>query len=236
MQACPELDHEMRSQISAVAAMAEIVKRFAEIEPVQVSTAKLHQFLHETSSVRLSDDIRLVALASALQTKKFKTGWRGFSQIYELARELEPSNTGLLIPWIISGLDCWLLRDDMAEDEKAEVATDLSRLMDSLELVGDNSMAYLRGLLEFRSPTKKRDFSKALQYFRFALESCEDVQEAVLPKLYAAHCLFELRDLDGALFEYRAIDQKEIMEMSDVSVCDLVSIRISELRSLLSQG
>lgn len=226
----------MRSQISAVAAMAEIVKRFAEIEPVQVSTAKLHQFLHETSSVRLSDDIRLVALASALQTKKFKTGWRGFSQIYELARELEPGNTGLLIPWIISGLDCWLLRDDMAEDEKAEVATDLSRLMDSLELVGDNSMAYLRGLLEFRSPTKKRDFSKALQYFRLALESCEDVQEAVLPKLYAAHCLFELRDLDGALYEYLAIDQKELKEMSDDSACDIVAARISELRSLLSQG
>ena len=236
MQACPELDHEMRSPISVVAAMVEIVKRFAEIEPVQVSTAKLHQFLRDTSGDRLSEGARLVALASALQTKKFKTGWRGFSQIYELARELEPSNTGLLIPWIISGLDCWLLRNDMAEDEKAEVATDLSRLMDSLELVGDNSMAYLRGLLEFRSPIKKRDFSKALQYFRLALESCEDVQEAVLPKLYVAHCLFELRDLDGALYEYLAIDQKELKEMSDDSACDIVAARISELRSLLSQG
>ena len=226
----------MRSPISAVAAMAEIVKRFAEIEPVQVSTAKLHQFLYETSSVRHSEGIRLVALASALQTKKFKTGWRGFSQIYELGRALEPSNTGLLISWILSGLDCWLLRDDVADDDKSEVAADLSRLLDSLDLVKANSIAYLRGLLEFRSPSKKRDFSKALHYFRLALESCEDVQEAVLPKLYAAHCLFELRDLDGALYEYLAIDQKELMDMSDASACDLVAVRVSELRSLLSQG
>jgi TPR repeat protein len=191
------------------------VEAFRGSGKVEVSPAKLAQFVKATRPVNLPKSERLRRLAIELELAPFADGWDGLRQIYDAAAAAAPADARIYHSRAIAAV-AWLDPWSTPEPERRLIiAADAeAALARALDLSPDDSrIIYTMGHLYYNHPLWKDDPDgwavRAAKWFERAARMDP---ENTIAQLYLAHCHHDRKDWSRAIAEYSKVDLVKLAE------------------------
>lgn len=219
-----------RNPSKIIEALQDSIRQFRGADyPVVVTSEKLSQYLAQTEFTDFERSLRLVALASGLQSE---LDWKGFCRIYEEAVSCETVKTqGVsLVPWCTGALEWWIRQESGLDVEtRLAVAHELIGYLDQQlkEHPQNSALAHMFGLVYFRHPNlpehEAEYLTKALDWFeksaKWALEHGEEVEPST--QLHIAHCCLGLGSFDRAMGMYEDIAEQSYRQLPESDIENL---------------